>query len=1144
MTRTYNAQPTYGGMFGRSWSFAYESTITKYCEGGIVNRGSGQELNYTTVSDLCAAYSTPVTLSPPVGISDTLTYYGSYFLFKEKESGDVYRFNQMPDLYTYRLASITDPNGNALTFTYNANGRIQNITDDAARVTTFGYNASNRCTSMTTPDGDTATYAYSASGSLIQSTDLAGAVITYAYDSEGYLTSLSTDGKTTSFAYGTEGGWKHVASVTDARGNKTTYNVVTADPREIKVTDAQGKVTRYKSKDGKTTEVINPLGYTKTTTYTSGLPVSIKDGNGGIASMVYDAKGNLTKYTDPLGKVTQYTYDANNNPVSMKNALDQTLTYSYDSKKNLLSVTSPSGKKITMTYDAKGQLLTVKDANGKTTTFTYTAKGSLQTVTDPLTKVTTMYYNASELKKTSEKDPRGNITYFTYDDNYRLTKVTHPDGTFRTYGCNACATTTVTDENGNSLQFQRDPMLNIIKAIDPLGKVTEQTYDKNGNPVSIKNALGQVGTMSYDGANQLLKTTDPSGYSNTMTRDGNGNIRTLTDARGNKTTMGYDAGNQLVSVTDPLNRKITFSYDAVGRLSALTNARGGVIGHTYDSDGQKTKKTYNGASAATYGYDNAGRLLTVADSTGTTIYTRDAVGRITKITYPDGYAASMSYDGNGNLVSITYPGGVTVSYGYDSRNRINQTAWGASSISFAYDGASNLLSETRSNGTRSNYTYDKNNRLSKVEHKAGASIFAQMTYSRNSIGDITQESNTSPVYPSFSDAIQNGSYDSANQLTKWAADTHSYDKDGNLTAIAGSKSWSLTYDLENRPLTISRNGSITTCVYNGLGFRPKVVRSGQTSNYRYDADGRLLFETNASNQIVMYYIYSGNRLVAMRTSSGATYFYHYDKTGSTIALTQANGTVAAAYAYEPFGKMSKKTGTLSNPFTYVGAYGVMDEGDGLYFMRNRYYDGTTGRFLQKDPIGFRGGANLYAYVANNPVEKTDPQGLLFGFNAGEEYVESWQQYFAEVSIQPVEGGILSTIGGYLKKTGAMTAGTLTSLWTRETSDAATITIVGGVCIYGIAVEGMALSALSAKIYAPLVIPPVLPTAGQAVVMLSQGAGAKLTTMLTAASQTPAGREALKLLHKEAAILMDQCARTGNYQFLNQLGTILNLSRFF
>ena len=64
----------------------------------------------------------------------------------------------------------------------------------------------------------------------------------------------------------------------------------------------------------------------------------------------------------------------------------------------------------------------------------------------------------------------------------------------------------------------------------------------------------------------------------------------------------------------------------------------------------------------------------------------------------------------------------------------------------------------------------------------------------------------------------------------------------------------------------------------------------------------------------------------MGTPAGGYYYYHYDQTGNTIAMTDGGGAVVAAYAYFPFGEITDRSGALANPFTYVGAYGVMDEG--------------------------------------------------------------------------------------------------------------------------------------------------------------------------------------------------------------------------
>jgi RHS repeat-associated protein len=113
-------------------------------------------------------------------------------------------------------------------------------------------------------------------------------------------------------------------------------------------------------------------------------------------------------------------------------------------------------------------------------------------------------------------------------------------------------------------------------------------------------------------------------------------------------------------------------------------------------------------------------------------------------------------------------------------------------------------------------------------------------------------------------------------------------------------------------------------------------------------------------------------------SNGRTYFYHADTCGHILCLTDEQGNISASYAYDPFGNAIEETGSVahSQPFTYCGLYGVMREGGGLYFMKRRYYDAVTGRFIQKDPIGILGGFNVYTYAGNNPVTYMDPEGLF------------------------------------------------------------------------------------------------------------------------------------------------------------------------
>jgi RHS repeat-associated protein len=139
----------------------------------------------------------------------------------------------------------------------------------------------------------------------------------------------------------------------------------------------------------------------------------------------------------------------------------------------------------------------------------------------------------------------------------------------------------------------------------------------------------------------------------------------------------------------------------------------------------------------------------------------------------------------------------------------------------------------------------------------------------------------------------------------------------------------------------------------------------------------------------------------MVTADGDLYGYHFDAIGNTIAMTDDSEQVVNAYAYTPFGIITSKQETIPQPFTFVGQHGVMTEPNGMYYMRARYYDPQTGRFISQDPLGFDGGdVNLYIYAKNNPIVYMDPSG--------------------EINIWGgVVGGIVGGAGGVL---GAMSSG--------------------------------------------------------------------------------------------------------------------------
>jgi RHS repeat-associated protein len=108
------------------------------------------------------------------------------------------------------------------------------------------------------------------------------------------------------------------------------------------------------------------------------------------------------------------------------------------------------------------------------------------------------------------------------------------------------------------------------------------------------------------------------------------------------------------------------------------------------------------------------------------------------------------------------------------------------------------------------------------------------------------------------------------------------------------------------------------------------------------------------------------------------YYPTFDGNGNVSEYLDDSGDVVAHYEYDPFGNLTTQSyagGFDITSFAHKFSTKYHDTETGLYYYGYRYYDPVTGRWPSRDPIGERGGMNLYGFVGNDGVNKWDKLGL-------------------------------------------------------------------------------------------------------------------------------------------------------------------------
>ena len=387
-----------------------------------------------------------------------------------------------------------------------------------------------------------------------------------------------------------------------------------------------------------------------------------------------------------------------------------------------------------------------------------------------------------------------------------------------------------------------------------------------------------------------------------------------------------------------------------------------------------------------YGYDALGRIdqLTVAGTSQDAV-TYDAINRdVTDVT-PLG-TFDTAYLGETNQVSTVTALGQSISgssgltsYGYlpntgDRRlNTITFNAAAASNETLTSDDADRVDCRTNASGgsaVAETYSYDLADRLTlgtvaTTGSACGGTTASTESYGLNNADFISSKSGESTASNNWA-ATNPGSVNDIGTLTPSGGTgrTYSYDADGNVTSD-GVRNY--TWDAENRLLSITEiaSGHVSTFTYDGLGRRTAITESGG-STVGYLWCGTTLCSSYASGSTLNRFLPWGE------VDSGTGYYYERDHLGTVVSTTNSSGTTEATLGTDGYGLTLSSSGTAPN-FGYAGMF--LHQASGLYLTQYRAYDPYSGRWLSRDPAGEDGGINLYAYVAGDPLNFVDIDGL-------------------------------------------------------------------------------------------------------------------------------------------------------------------------
>ncbi|OXM87398.1 S8 family serine peptidase [Paenibacillus rigui] len=829
------------------------------------------------------------------------------------------------------------------------------------------------------------------------------------YNSFGEVTSeTDPQGQTTSSTYDGTNGWllsvtqpinatlkKYTRYTRNDRG-KVTQVVVKENNEDGKLLkqidipqyDNYGNVLQTVVKDD-SRDIITNSEYSSDYTYafrtkqtTRVLDVNNNASDVSIQALYNKATGQLTSYIDGNGQPSSYIYDPLGRVKTITHPDGTTMTANYDDMQNKISRTDETGATAFAKWDPLGR----KIQDG---------------IVDGTEKVKIKYGYDAFGRQLWAEDAEGNRSTFTYDNWNRPREVFYPDtGKSETQYDDFNRSQTQIDGEGNVTKTDYDKMGRVIQTAELRNAQTfvlgSLTYDFAGHTIASKDAKGFVTSFNYDALGRVTSITDPNQGTTKVAYSLAGQAIQLTYPDENKTTKTYDELGRLIKKISPLQNPEIFMYDANNNLIKHTDPKGQNFTSIYSNRGF-LKELQASDETIRYTYDNAGRRLTMtdnitaADPTGnTTAYTyNDNTKELKSVEFPDHKKLEYTYDVRGNKYSTMGPFGQLDYFFYDKRNRLEIV--------------SNSSDRNATNSMYGNYSYFNNNLVKKIIENRYSSDF---TYEGTRLDSLTLRDMSSQseigFYDYTYDVNQNitrsegrrgntpfdkkYAYDEQNRIVTSSEfqEIYEYNNRGNRTQFETSRELKNTpvqyeYDSFNRLRKAIVGGNTVSYKYNGDGILYERVENGETTRYYNEGDQVIADASVLSGGPVMKARYiRGLGLLARQGNDNGLAYYLHNGHGDVIQLMGTNGSTLNRYEYDLWGNPLQQSTleTVSNPFRYSGE--LWDSTTELQYLRSRWYDPDSGRFINKDtyegditnPLSL----NLYTYAHNNPLLWIDPTG--------------------------------------------------------------------------------------------------------------------------------------------------------------------------